>query len=166
MNEKKVFIILISILSCTALILAGLAVYGKLSRNGALNLGNDSGIEALAIDDELDLGALYEEGKFLNSENQLRVTTEGYLANSGNEDTYKLNLGYLAFEEVADKVIIDAVASDNSGATLKLYSGKEKKPFLEAPIPETDGKLSSFTDELIFDISDAEIKGNQDRGVL
>lgn len=161
MNEKKVFIILISILSCTALILVGLAVYGKLSRNGALNFGDDSGIEALATDDELDLGALYEEGKFLNSENQLRVTTEGYLANSGSESTYKINLGYLSFEEVADKVIIDAVASNKSGATLKLYVGKEKKPFLEAAIPETDGKLSDFADECIFDISDAEIKGKK-----
>lgn len=160
MNEKKVFIILICILSCTAVILAGLAVYGKLLNDGASGFGEASEAATHYINEELDFGALYEEGS-LSSESRIRVTTDGCLTNSGSESIYKLNLGYIAFEEAADKVIIDAAASDNSGAVLKLYVGREKKPFLEVKIPETDLKLNNFTDECIFDISDAGIKGKK-----
>ncbi len=161
MKERKIFIVIIAILSCTALALIGLAVYGKLSKNGMFDNGGASKAEVLTVGEEYVMGTLYEEGKYLNSENNLRVTSEGYLTNSGSEGTYKFNLGYINFEETVDKVIIDAVASHNSGAVIRLYAGKDKEPFLEEALPETDSKLSGFDGEYIYDISDAKIKGKK-----
>lgn len=154
MKNKRALIVIISVFVYFGVGLVILAMYQRSS---------DMKIEAMEAYGELKLGELYDEGDYVETEGGFDVNEQGYLVNSGDSDTYKIKLGYLDFaDKEADKVIIDAVAVENSSATLKMYVGDDKAPFLEMDIPEANSdELSSFEDMCIFDVTDANIKGKK-----
>ena len=155
MEQKKVLKAIIAIISVTVVIIAGLIVYSKVKESKE-NLYSVS-----AYSGKLNLASLYKEGRILKTDDELEIKDGSCLTNASDDNTYVIKLAYIDFGKTpADKVIINAGTLHDSDAVLRLYKGNSKKPFLETDISEDD-EADAISDERIFDISDAKIKGKK-----
>lgn len=159
MKQDRILKIIIIVLVCVMAVLLGLAVYGKVSGNR----GAGSGDESAYINQELDFSELYAEGNLLKTEAGFKVTDNGHLRITGNDDTYVLTLGKMDFGKTpVDKLIIDAMAAEGTDAVLRMYLGKSEEPFLELDLPEESrDNYSLAKDELMIDVSGTGIEGRK-----
>ncbi|MBQ9886916.1 MAG: CotH kinase family protein [Lachnospiraceae bacterium] len=162
MNEKRAFKLVAAILILTILVVGGMISYNAFFKGWIDDIRTGKNIDAADAYEVFEFAKSYEAGS-IESEQEFTVTKADSLKNTGSRESYVLDFGYLDFgEKAADKIIISGVAAKESGATIRLYTGRFKSKAFEKKLPEAEAKsLDSALEECMYDISDAKLTGKK-----